>query len=406
MSANIKVVLYTSKTLKNKEHPIMLRVIKDRKPKYISIGFSCAKDMWDEEDNLPKKKHPHFKQLRIKISDKISEAQRLVLDLENDNKNLSAHEIKGKLKRKVVNNPLVVNYFESVSDRLIAAGQIKNAEVYKDTKRNLNHFIGSKQLHFSDIDAQFLNSFEEFLKTSGKGANTIYIYLRTLRALINRAIKEEVCSEKYYPFKKFSLAKYSQIKTQKRAIGKSDIAKIKKLKLTDRKDLIDAKNIFLFSYYNRGMNFIDIALLKWKDVQNGRLNYRRMKTKELFSMEILAPAMTILKHYKPTTFKNDESYVFPIFLEQHVGATTMHNRRTKMLRQVNADLKDICKLAKIKTVLTTYVARHTYATVMKKSGISVSIIKEAMGHDSEETTQTYLESFENKIIDEASKAIL
>ncbi|MDP4286234.1 MAG: site-specific integrase [Bacteroidota bacterium] len=406
MSANIKVVLYPSKTLKNGEHPIMLRVIKDRKPKYISIGFSCTKDLWDDKENLPKKKHVHYKELCILISDKLSEAQRMVLDLQNDNKDLSAHEIKGKLKRKVVNNPLIVDYFDNVIKRLIAAGQIKNAEIYKDTKRNLSHFIQSRQLHFSDIDVQFLNSFEEFLKTSGKGSNTIYIYLRTLRALLNKAIKEDVCSEKYYPFKRFSLSKYSKIKTQKRAIEKKDIDKIKNLTLSKHPHLIDARNIFLFSYYCRGMNFIDIASLKWKDIKNNRLSYRRKKTNDLFNMEIFAPAKNILNYYKPLTFSNRESYVFPIFNENHITSQSMHNRRTKMLREVNLRLKEIGQLAKIKTELTTYVARHTYATVLKKGGIPISIIKEAMGHDNEKTTQIYLDSFENKIIDEASKVIL
>ncbi|HMH33627.1 MAG TPA: site-specific integrase [Puia sp.] len=158
-------------------------------------------------------------------------------------------------------------HFEKVIGRFIESGQIKNAEIYKDAKRNLSDFTNGKDIHFSDIDILFLNRFEEYLKSNGKGGNTIYIYLRTLRALFNRAVEEEATSEKYYPFKKFSLAKYAKIKTEKRAISKDEIEKIKKLKLSKIPELLLAHKLFLFSFYCRGMNFIDMAFLKWKDIQ-------------------------------------------------------------------------------------------------------------------------------------------
>lgn len=406
MNTSLKVLLYTSKTLSNGEHPIMLRVIKDRKPKYISIGFSCTSDLWDDGENLPKKKHPLFKEIKILIAKKKLDAEKMVLNLENDDKNLSAYEIRGKLRKLKINNPLVMDYFDSIVERFIQSGQIKNSEVYKDAKRNLLHFIGTKKLHFSDIDVLFLNSFEEFLKKGGKGENTIYIYLRTLRALINKAIKEDICSEKYYAFKNFSLAKYAKIKTEKRAIEKDDIEKIKNLNLKKRKDLIDAKNIFIFSFYCRGINFIDIASLKWKDIKGERLSYRRSKTNELFNMSLLNPALEILKYYHPLTYASQDSYVFPVFSHNYNTPQALYNRKVKMLRKTNADLKEIGRLIKLNTELTTYVARHSYATILKKSGISTSVISEAMGHDSEKTTQIYLESFGNNVLDEASKAIL
>ncbi len=406
MNTSVKVLLYISKTLSNGEHPIMLRVTKARKSKYISVGFSCSTDLWDNKENLPKKKHPHYKEIKILIAKKRLDAEKLILSLENEDKNLSAHEIKGKLRKQKVNNPFVMDYFDSIVSRFIQSGQIKNSEVYKDAKRNLSYFIGEKKIHFSDMDVLFLNQFEEFLKHNGKGENTIYIYLRTIRALINKAVKEEICSEKYYAFKKFSLSKYAKIKTEKRAIEKSDIEKIQKLKLNKYKHLIDAKNIFLFSFYCRGMNFIDIALLKWYDIKNDRLFYKRAKTKEPFNLSLLKPAQEILNYYKPLTYSDSKSYVFPIFHEQHNTPQALYNRKVKMLRKVNADLKEIANLIGLKTKLTTYVARHSYATILKKSGISTSIISEALGHDSEKTTQIYLESFGSTILDEASKAIL
>ena len=383
----------------------MLRIIKNRKVRYMSTGISCAKELWDKEEKTVSKKHPLYKEARITIAKKIIDAERLVLNLENEDKNLSAYEIKGKLKKGKVNNALFFDYLQKVIDRFKASGQIKSSEIYKDTKRNLKYFILGGDIPFSDIDVAFLNKFEEFLKFKGKGANTIYIYLRTIRTVLNKAIKEEVCSEGYYPFKKFSLAKYANIKTEKRAITKKDMEKIAALRPFDP-DVIFAQNMFLFSYYCRGMNFADICYLKWKDINNNRLTYARQKTRELFNIELLQPAMLIIEKYRLATYKTKESYIFPIFNETYTTPVSLFNRREKMIRIVNKGLKVLAVDAEIDTTLTTYVARHTYATVMRREGISTSIISQALGHDSEKTTQIYLEAFQNEIIDLASRCIL
>ncbi|WP_336516450.1 site-specific integrase [Pollutibacter soli] len=406
MNTSVKAILFTSKMFKNGEHPVMLRIIKNRKPKYLSVGFSCTKDMWNEVEGLPIKKHPLYKEAKILIGRKKLEADKLILDLENENQHLSAYEIKKQLKRAKVNNPIVGSYFDQVIERFKNSGQLKNGDIYKDCKRNLGHFCKIDEIHFSDVDVAFLNKFVEFLRNRGKGDNTIYLYLRTFRALLNKAIKEDVCSEKYYPFKQFSLAKYAKIKTEKRAISKEDILKVAKVNLKKSPHLIDARNIFMFSYYCRGMNFIDISFLKWKNIKADRLNYTRKKTKELFNILILDPALEILQFYRKHSSGLPDEYVFPIFDESHSTPQKLHNRQIKMLRQVNKDLKEIGALAKLDTELTTYVARHSYATILKKSGISTSVISQAMGHDSEKTTQIYLESFEDDIIDQASRSIL
>ncbi len=404
MNTSVKVILYTSKTLSNGEHPVMLRIIKDRKPKYISTGISCTPQLWDEKLDVPKKKHPHYKDAKLLIAKKKLEAEKMVYDLENEDKNLSAQEIKGKLKKERVSNPYLYKYFDNVIDRFKKSGQIKTSEIYKDTKRNLKYYTGSKEIHFSEIDVSFLNHFEEYLKAQGKGGNTIYLYLRTLRAVLNKAIKEEVCSEKYYPFKKFSLGKYARIKTEKRAISKEDVDKVIALQ-PKTANIILARHIFLFSYYDRGMNFTDMAFLKWKDINGDRMIYTRKKTGELFNIKLLEPAIEILKLYK-TVDSNKNDYVFPLLSSEHKTPQSIFNRKVKMLREINKNLKAVGKLAGVKSELTTYVARHSYATILKKKGISTSIISQALGHQNEKVTQVYLDSFANDVLDEASNLIL
>jgi integrase len=153
------------------------------------------------------------------------------------------------------------------------------------------------------------------------------------------------------------------------------------------------------------MNFTDIAFLKWKDILDNRLIYTRRKTNEKFNIQLLEPAVKILEYYKATgQSKND--YVFPLLSTDHITPQTIFNRKVKMLREINKNLKAVGKLAGIKSELTTYVARHSYATILKKSGVSTSLISEALGHDCEKTTQIYLDSFGNSTLDEVSKVIL
>jgi len=406
MLTSVKVILYTSKTLSSGAHPVMLRITKDRKSKYLAVGFSCTETLWDEVAGEPSKKHPLYKEAKFLIQKKKLEASRLVLQLENEDKSLSAGEIRGKLRRAKSSAVTLYTYFDAVVDRLRKTGQIKTAEVYKDTKRNLEQFTRKGDKQFSEVDVTFLLQFEDHLKRAGKGPNTIYIYLRTLRALINRAIKEEVCPEKYYAFKKFSLGKYANIKTAKRALSKEDIDKIRDCSLSKHKELTDAKNIFLFSYYCRGMNFADMASLTWKDIAGERLEYVRQKTGERFSIGLLPPALDILTYYKKANKHNKGGYVFPILNETHATPTAIYNRKVKMLRKINGELKQLAAHCGIEAELTTYVARHSFATILKRQGVNTSLISEMLGHDSEKTTQVYLDSFESKVLDEVSKGLL
>src|SRR6187431_505689 len=128
MNTSIKVVLYTSKTLSTGEHPVMLRVIKDRQANYLSTGISSTKENWNDDSGLPKKSHPHYKEVKLSLAKKLHDAEKTVYNLENEDKNLSAYEIKRKLKRERTNNPRFYEYFDKVIERLKASGQMKTAE--------------------------------------------------------------------------------------------------------------------------------------------------------------------------------------------------------------------------------------------------------------------------------------
>ena len=163
----------------------------------------------------------------------------------------------------------------------------------------------------------------------------------------------------------------------------------------------------MFSYYCRGINFIDMAHLQWENIQGGRLLYTRKKTKELFSISLLEPAQALLDYYRSAPVPGQQEYIFPILqAATHRTPVQIDNRINKVNHQVNQSLKLIGKQLGIDEKLTTYVARHSYATVLKREGIPIALISELMGHDSEQTTKIYLQGFGDDLLDTASRSVI
>ncbi|MFN8428974.1 MAG: site-specific integrase [Spirosomataceae bacterium] len=404
--ASTNIVLFTSKTLKNGEHPIMIRIIKDRKTKYISIGHSCSKELWDNKKELPKRKHPLYAELCVLIDSKKVEANKALLKVENENKSFSSQDIKTKLVKQV-NKLSVFDFLDQIISDLKANGKIGNSRVYYDLKRVLKKYMGEKKLQFTDIKKSFLTKLELHLKSEGLNPNTMSVYFRTLRATINKAVEAEIFHKEDNPFEEYSIS-HLKNETEKRAISKDDVRKIEEIDTIFNSPISLAQDFFMFSYYSSGTNFKDVALLKWKNLRVGTngliMDYVRSKTGKKMTITLPPKAVEIVEKYKILTYGN-ENYIFP-FLDKnvHVKPMTIANRLKKTQRMVNSKLKDLCKMAGLdeNINITTYVARHSFATALKKSNVSTAIISEMMGHKSEAITQVYLDSFDDSVKYEAS----
>ena len=201
------------------------------------------------------------------------------------------------------------------------------------------------------------------------------------------------------------------VTTAKRAISREELRQLEALELTKERQQL-AKDVFLFSYYCGGINFVDLGQLRWKDLtgtdETGqRLTYVRQKTGGKFSMKLLAPAAAIVARHRPFTYAGPESYVFPILdTTKHQTAQQVKNRLHKVLGQTNEALKLLGQLAGIATPLTTYVARHSFATTLKLSGAATGQISQAMGHKSEAVTAVYLDSFASEVMDNLFDGLL
>jgi integrase len=370
------------------------------------LGLSCSEKYWDAKSNLPKKSHPDKAVIDSIIAKKLKEYKEKVLNFKQEDKDFTP-DVLISATNKPLKKTTVFNYFILRIQHFKDRNQVGNAKVYSDTFNQLKAFVGNKDFSFSQLDYSFLVKFETHMKSKDLSDNGISVRFRTIRALFNSAIEESFVKRDIYPFNRFKISERYSTKTKKRAITKEDIKKIESLVLKKNTSAFEAQQLFLFSYYGQGINFVDIAHLKWSNLINGRIFYRRAKTGNELNFKLAEPALGIIEHFKITKTPVQGDYIFPILNKEiHITPTQKHNRIHKVLTRVNKELKNIGKALAIEVSLTSYVARHTFATVLKSSGVNTAVISEAMGHQTEAITQTYLKSFENSIIDEAMEHLL
>ncbi len=393
--ATAKIILRVDKPLASGECMIVLRIIKDRKKRDMALKFNSKPELWDSKLQQPKSKHPHYHELKNYIAIKEKEVQQAFLDLQSQNRPFTVDDIVNKLSLSIkVKNTTVFKYFDEHIQKLIEAGKVGYANVFRESQRQLKKFRNDKDLTFYDLNPVLIKKFDEFILKRGVKLNSAFVYVRTLKTLVNKAISDGLVDERHNPFKGISFAKYRKDKPQKRALTKDQIEAIKKFNPEQDKKLQFAKDLFLFSYYLRGMNFTDLAYLKWKDIKSEQVNYIRKKTSEPFKIKMIAPALAILEQFKKY-YEGETSYVFPILSEKHETPVQKDNRIDKIMKIVNSSLKEISMKLEFPEKFTFYAARHSFATISRNSGVPVGMISEALGHDSEKTTQMYLDSFDS-----------
>lgn len=377
----------------------MLRVTKDRKRKYVSLGISVNPEHWDFSKNQPKAECPNREYIELLIADKLKEYSAKIVELKATNQEFTSTTLVEKVCVNRVNRKTVGDLFREHISSLTASGRKSYALSIKQLYNSLIEFNGHLDIPFSEMDIVWLRRYEAFLRRKGLAENTIGIRFRTLRSIYNVAIEEDVVSAELYPFKKLKVSKLHQ-ETAKRALSKEDIERVLSYKSTNRYMRFPI-DIFAFTYYCGGINFVDIAHLTKANITDGRLIYKRQKTKKLIKIPLQPQAVALIEKYS-----NDKSqYLFPILSDFHKTDIQQANRIHKVISKVNERLKQIGKALNLPIALTTYVARHSQATVMKRAGVSTAVIREIMGHSSERVTQIYLDSFDNEQVDNALKSL-
>ena len=289
----------------------------------------------------------------------------------------------------------LVDFVYNAIDHLTILRRHGTEQNYASTIKSFMAFHENSDVDLSDIDSDMMQRYEAYLIDRGVSPNTISFYMRNLRALYNQAVEQNITPQRN-PFRHV----YTGIaKTMKRALPLKSIQRILSLDLHDKPLLDFARDMFMLSFYTRGMSFVDMAHLKVANVKDNILYYRRQKTGQQLQIRLEQPMLDIINKYRE---KAHSPYLLPICK----SLDDSHRSYRMAMARVNKYLKQVGRLADIDTPLTMYVARHSWASVARDQRIPLSIISHGMGHDSEHTTQIYLASISSTLIDNANTRIL
>jgi integrase/recombinase XerD len=387
----LKVVNDTRKPKADGTCPIYYRITEKKKVAYIYSGFAILPTQWDENKNQVKKSHPNAQTINSSISKRYFELQKAIIELQDDEL-YSLDSLKEKIAPKTE-----IQYVKQLADIIIAEMFAKfrtgNALVYQTGVNNLFKFKPIKGLRFTDITVQFIERYVDWLSANGCKVNTIGNYLRTLRAIYNKAIKLKVVDRKHYPFHDISI---KTEKTAKRALTKATIVAIEKLPLLGYSPICKARDYYMLSFYLIGMNFTDVAYLKPQNISDNRIEYRRKKTGHDYSIKILPKACTIINKYSC-----NGKYIFPILPDDIVENSLQAKRLIQQwIKTTNKYLKRISETLGFEKPITCYSSRHSFATIAKRLGYSKELISEALGHQQgNQITEIYLDKFDKEVID-------
>lgn len=290
----------------------------------------------------------------------------------------------------------MVEFMRGIITEKETAGQFRTAEAYRATLNCWLRFIDpEKAMPWKMVTSRSMTLFADYLKKRGATKNTQSFYFRILRAVCNRAQEEGVA---VLPGKLFDNVYTGKARTRKRALPIEDIRKIAAAEPKNRKEQL-ARDMFIFSFITRGMAPIDMALLRKGNIVDGRLAYRRHKTGRAITMEWITEMREIADRY----VRDGSDYLFPLVSSDGAEGWRQFKRSSQM---VNYHLRKLGKRLNMPMHLTLYVARHSWATVAKSTGIPTALISEAMGHVSERMTQVYLGSIDVGRVDSANREIV
>ena len=405
MEATISVICNKFKVLKNGESPIMVRVAKDGKRSMKSLGVSVNPAYWDFSKNTPKKNCPNRTMLMQLISQTLTEYQSKVMEVKVRGENATISSIMEE-KGHGIASVTVEDFLTSHIKQLRDNGKVGNSYAYLNLRTTLHNFHGKKlNFLFNTVDVTFCNKFEAWMRKNQFEDTTMHYYFRTLRATYNKAIEAKCADREKNPFIEYKLSRFST-KTKKRALSKESVKKILNMDCSDMSEKAHlAHDVFSFSYYCGGISLVDVANLTPDNIIDGRLIYERQKTHGMINLVMLDKAKAIIDQY--ATYQKHAGYLFPILdNRKHITPMQKFNRVRKLCTQLNKELHNIADKLNIKEDVTTYVARHSFATVLKKSGVNIGIISQALGHQDIKTTQIYLSKFDDEQVDSAMQNLL
>jgi len=399
MATSVKLVLGDHPAADHTAH-IYVRIIHNRKKAYIQTKAAVTFSDWKAADQIVKNSckiyydipalNEHLWNLKAQVNTFVNN----LIDINT----LTASQIKIRFLAKDTEY-FFCEYAEKIMDELRTANRIGNLTVYQMAVSFLKKHIAEPDIIFAKMDTALLYHLESAHLAAGNTRNSLSVYMRTLKAIYNRAIKDKLAKPEWYPFAGYRI---KTTKTAKRAIRKKDIEKIERYCPAAGSPLCHARNYFLFSFYLIGINFTDMAFLKISNLKGNRIEYYRAKTGRFYSLRVNDKAMAILIPYLEG--KTGDDFIFPV-IRRPEDATLRRKDIMNALKTFNKYLKLMATELGIDAKLTSYVSRHSWASIGKQMNVPIAVISEALGHENIKTTQIYLDSLDKDVIDTASRLI-
>lgn len=380
------------------ERVVCYRVCKGEQMQLVRTDFRIMEDEWDESSAsvfvTAGARCEYLMLVQYGIQKDIRRLEDIAHKMEQRAQECTAMEVVKTFLRQT-RGRMLGSFMREVISMLKGMGKIRTSETYESALRSFMTFKKGKDVWIEHIDSDMMAMYEAHLMERGVTKNTSSFYMRILRAVYNRAVEKGMTMQRM-PFRHV----YTGVdKTVKRALGMKEIRKLKAVEIASRPALAFARDMFLFSFYTRGMSFVDMAYLMKENLKDGVLIYTRRKTKQMMTVKWERCMQEIVERWG----KVNSPYMLPIVRWKNVDA----RRQYKNVQcNVNSNLKKVAAMAGIHMPLTMYVARHSWASIARGRNVPLAVISEGMGHDSEHTTRIYLASLDNAAIDRANAMIL
>ena len=398
--ATVKVKLRAS-SAEGKEGTLYYHLIHQRNLRWISTDYHVFPEEWNDKKSViiisnRNSRQAHLQLIQSKIDWEMKQMQRIIHDKEMVRIPYSIDDIAKEIQQLPPSQSVFAFFQQQISkkEQMQCVGTKNN---YTSAANRFMEFRNQEDLAFGQMTADMMEMYQAWLWNRGISQNSVSFYLRTLRTLYNKAVEAGQAP----PIDIFTHVQTANVRTAKRAITVKNIRKIEKLELPRGSSLDKARDLFLLSFYLRGMAFVDMAFLKKSDLKCGLVSYNRRKTHQNLNIEWMKPMQAIIDKYAEQT--KDTPYLLPILTGKETAPYTAYR---KVEYNTNYNLKKIGQMIGLKIPLTTYVARHTWASIALHMNIPIAAISEGMGHNSYKTTQIYLQSLDVATINEANERII
>lgn len=388
-------------SVRDKDGTLYYQIIHMRLVKQLYTDYRLRDEEWDSEsgtvvisDDCDRSRAGYLSTVKDEVKDGLARLKAIVDRLEASGKAYTMEEVASEFVSPATVTG-VVSFTRKLIDDLRKMGKKSMARRYSLTLNSLLKFTKEKEIAWDDFTSTLVTGFEEFLRQRGLCRNSTSFYMRNLRSIINRASEHDY----EVPRNPFKHVYMGVDKTVKRAVTLKTVCKIRDINLSAYPHLDFARNLFMFSFYTRGMSFVDIAFLRKTDLTNGVITYFRRKTSQQIQVRVENQTMEIMDKLGEST----TSYLLPIIGSENTDADSQYRN---VYHRVNRNLKKLGEMLKLDTKLTLYVARHAWASIAHHNNIPISTISKAMGHDSETTTLIYLSSIDSSVVDKANRRIM